>query len=190
MKATPGSGRLAMALLASMLILITAAFTGCGTTEDSDKITGPVNEDTVRYHTIPIALAREYTANFRASIDSFNHSARGFQDSMRFGHAEAFPSDVFIKLMGEHNEKQGKAVGIRIYYGRDNVTGEIRLVLVPYDSKGNDMVDHLADINGRPAANVTPLHTEALKVSFSNGQAMDEGQRCPTLCDDGGSGLN
>jgi hypothetical protein len=36
---------------------------------------------------------------------------------------------------------------------------------------------------------VSPAHTEALTVDQS-GQTIENGQHCPTICDDGGSGLN
>ena len=144
----------------------------------------PINPDSVRTHILPIWQAVQYTASFRASIDSFSKSAPHFADSMNFGHAESFPKDVFYELLRQSNDKQGAAAGIRIYYGRDNA-GTIRLILVPYDSSGNDIINHIIDLNGKP---VPGAHVEALSVN--GGQTIQDGQRCPTACDGGASGLN
>ncbi|HEY4286096.1 MAG TPA: hypothetical protein VGN00_03265 [Puia sp.] len=176
--------------LFALLLIITASIglSGCGPGGDKNVVVLPApNDTTVAKHAISIELARQLTASFRASIDSFNKNCPNFKDSMQFGHSEAFPTDVFVKLLLQHNEKQGFARGIRIYFGR-GPGGEIKLILVPYDKNGNDMIDHLVDINGNPAPGTTPIKTEALKTS--EGQAVEEGQRCPPACDDGGSGLN
>lgn len=188
MNKTLKPNRVLSTFLLFLLIVITAcSISGCGSAGDKDSGLPPADDEVVKHHTIPIGLAIQYTSSFRASIDSFNKNCPNFKDSMQFGHAEAWPTDVFVKLLTQHNEKQGKAKGIRIYFGR-GPNGEIKLILVPYDKNGNDMIDHIVDINGNPAPGTTPIKTEALKVS--NGQAVEEGQRCPTVCDDGGSGLN
>jgi len=143
-----------------------------------------INSDTIKNHVIPIALADEMTANFRAAIDSLDKNVPHFKDSMQFGHAEAFPKDVFLELLRQKSDSGGPAVGIRVYYGRD-VDGKIRQILVPYDSNGNDIINHIVDINNKP---VSGARVEALKVS--GGQAMQNGQRCPTACSDSLGGLN
>ena len=170
----------------ALIVLFAGGLSGCGPGGDHGGDGKPVyNEDTVRNHIISIDLARQYTRTFRASIDSFNRICGPFKDSMKFGHAEEFPADVFTALLAEHSDKQGKAKGIRIYYGR-GPDGEIRMVLVPVDSLGNDMIGHMVSTSGKPAPGTA--HTEALTVD--GGQAVEAGQRCPTLCDDGSSGLN
>ncbi|HTI92638.1 MAG TPA: hypothetical protein VL727_18710 [Puia sp.] len=176
-------------LFSLLLIAITSiGLSGCGPEGDKNVVVLPApNDTTIEHHAISIDLARQLAASFRASIDSFNKSCPNFKDSMQFGHAESFPTDVFVKLLREHNEKQGSAKGIRIYFGR-GPGGEIKLILVPYDKNGNDMIDHLVDINGNPAPGTTPIKTEELKSGV--GQVVEQGQRCPTVCDDGGSGLN
>jgi hypothetical protein len=143
-----------------------------------------INPDTVKRHILPIAIADQYTASFRASIDSFNKSCPHFKDSMQFGHAESFPKDVFLELLRQKSDSGGPAVGIRIYYGRD-VDGKIRQILVPIDSNGNDIINHIIDANGKPSSGV---HTESLTVT--GGQTLENGQRCPTACGDSLSGLN
>jgi len=181
--------RLFPTFLSFLSLLITfSVLSGCGHAGDNgDDGLGPIEDTVVAPHVIPIETARQLTASFRANIDSFNLHCPNFKDSMQFGHAESFPSDVFRILIRQKNEKQGRARGIRIYFGR-GPAGEIKLVMVPYDKKGNDMIDQIIGMDGKPAPGTTPIKTEALKVT--NGQAIEDGQRCPTACDDGGSGLN
>jgi hypothetical protein len=143
----------------------------------------PINADTVKNHLIPIGEAVKLTANFRAEVEVMNKNVPHFSDSMDFGHAEAFPADVFRELLRQ-TDSVGRAVGIRIYYGRD-ASGKIRQIMVPYDSLGNDIVNHIADINNVPKSGV---RTEALKVT--DGQAFQNGTRCPPACGNDSSGLN
>ncbi|HEV2353350.1 MAG TPA: hypothetical protein VGR89_03860 [Puia sp.] len=141
----------------------------------------PINPDTVRHHVISIAEADAMTASFRAAIDTMEKSRAHFRDSLDFGHAEAFPADVFRELL-QQSDSSGPAVGIRIYYGRDP-DGKVRQILVPFDSAGRDIINHIIDIEAKP----NRLRTAASNVS--NGQAVENGQRCPPVCDTTG-GLN
>lgn len=180
--------RLVFPFLSVFIITVTIfGLSGCEHHEKNVVVLPAPNDDTVGNHVIPIQVARALTADFRASIDSFNVHCPMFKDSMHFGHAEAFPSDVIIKLLLQHNDKQGWARGIRMYFGR-GPGGEIKMVLVPYDKNGNDMIDRIVDLKGNPAPGTTPIKTE--KMSTIDGQAVEQGQRCPTICDDGSSGLN
>lgn len=170
--------------LLAVICLVLSGLPGCGPNDGGKSGKIPYNEDSVQNHIIPIGLARQYTRDFRASIDSFNRACTNFKDSMRFGHAEEFPADVFYAMLAEHNDKQGTARGVRIYYGR-SANGEIRLVMVPVDSLGNDMIGRIIDLNGKPTPGTA--HTEALTTD--DGQSVEQGQRCPPNCDSS-SGLN
>jgi hypothetical protein len=174
-------------LFTAFVLLFMAGLSGCNPNDGGDKKPIPIfNADTVRTHIISVTEARELTRSFRRGIDSFNHSCAGFKDSLKFGHAEEFPADVFLALLAEHNDKQGTAKGVRIYYGR-GTDGEIKLVLVPVDSLGNDMTGTILDLKGKPAAGA---EEKVVQQSTGGGQAVEQGQRCPTACDDGSSGLN
>jgi hypothetical protein len=142
----------------------------------------PINADTVKNHLITIGEAVKMTANFRAWLDTAEKKYPHFKDSLDFGHAESFPTDIFRELLRQ-KDSVSLAVGIRIYYGRD-ANGKIRQIMVPYDSLGNDIINHIADISNSPDQGP---HVEALKVS--DGQAAQNGQRCPTDCGNDSSGL-
>jgi hypothetical protein len=144
----------------------------------------PINPDTVRNHVISIGEADQLTASFRAELDSMERKVPQFHDSMDFGHAESFPADVFRAMLGQRGDSGAVAVGIRIYYGR-GANGKIRQILVPYDANGNDIVGHYVDLNSQPKQGA---HVEALQVN--DGQALQNGTRCPTACGNDSSGLN
>jgi hypothetical protein len=173
--------RLSKTLLLLLVVASACHLSACHPGTGGEPV---INPDSVRQHILPIGQAVQYTANFRTYIDSFSKKTPHFTDSVNFGHAESFPKDVFYELLRQSNDKQGAAAGIRIYYGRDNA-GMVRMILVPYDSSGNDIINHIIDLNGKP---VSGEKVEALSVS--GGQTIQDGQRCPTVCDNGTSGLN
>lgn len=169
----PGSRTLPVVFL--LLVVGTFTFSGCrGTCAEV-----PINEDSVRPHAISIAEAAMLTANFRNSTDTFNKRCPQFRDSMRFGFSEAFNSDTYRILLHQKDSSGQLAAGIRIYYGLDR-SGQVKLVMVPFDQKGNDILHHLISVENKPVPGVSPAHTEALTVTGA--QAMEQGQLCPTLC--------
>ena len=139
----------------------------------------------MRAHIIPISQAIQYTAEFRAALDSDRRLKPDALKATTFLRAEEFPSDLFYALLAEKNDKQGKARGIRIYLGKD-ADGQVKMVLVPVDSLGNDMLGQIIDLKGKPL----PGKAHALSLQADGGQAGEEGQQCPAACDGGGSGLN
>jgi hypothetical protein len=177
-------GRLTNTLLILIVIVSACHLFACRPAGEGGGLGDSINPDTIKRHILPIAIADQYTASFRASIDSFSKSCPHFKDSMQFGHAESFPKDVFLELLRQKSDSGAPAVGIRIYYGRDNL-GKIRQILVPIDSNGNDIINHIIDANGKPSSGV---HAETLTVT--GGQTLQDGTRCPTACGDSLSGLN
>jgi hypothetical protein len=142
----------------------------------------PINEDSARPHAISIADAAALTANFRNTVDTLNKKCPEFKDSMQFGYSEAFNSDVYRVLLRQKDSTGKFAAGIRIYYGLGK-TGQVQLVMVPYDQNGNDILNHLISGDNKPVPGVSPAHTEALTVTGA--QAMEQGQHCPTVCPPG-----
>jgi len=101
------------------------------------------------------------------------------KDSLRMGYSEAFNSDTYRILLQQKDSSGQLAAGIRIYYGLGK-DGQVKLVMVPYDQKGNDILHHLVGTDNKPVPGVSPAHTEALSVT--DAQAMEQGQLCPTIC--------
>ena len=194
MNKNPRPEGLAVRFLFTALVLLSiAGLSGCNPNDGGDKRPTPVfNADTVRNHIISITEARELTRNFRRGIDSLNHYATSFKDSLKFDHAEELPADVFLALLAEHSDKQGLAKGIRMYYGR-GPNGEIKLLLVPTDSLHNDMIGTIVDLKPKDSTTDSakaPKERSVAPTSTDPGQVVDRTQRCPTVCDDGSSGLN
>jgi hypothetical protein len=144
----------------------------------------PVNEDSVRSHILPIQDAVNFTRNFRSKRDSSYQRLPALKNELNFGQAEGFNRDAIAVLLNQQDASGNKAAGIRIYYGLDKA-GQVRMVLVPYDSRGNDIINELVGnkvvhIPGIPSAN----------AFTGSGQTIEDGQRCPVVCDNGISGLN
>ncbi len=171
-----------------LILVFISGLSGCHPGGNGGGTTD-INKDSVKAHILSIATARHYTANFRAYTDSLNAHLGGHpKDSAQFGHAEAFNIDCIRTLLAQVGPKGDSAVGIRIYYGRDD-NGLIKMILVPYDKNNNDIINVLVDLKGQPSSGAAPAHTEALTVG-PDGQTIENGQHCPTICDDGSSGLN
>ena len=166
-----------------VFVVSVAHLVSCNQNEGRRVGEEPINIDTVKNHLIPIGEAVQLASNFRATVDTFEKKHPHFKDSLDFGHAESFPADVFRALLDQH-DSTSRAFGIRIYYGRD-ASGRIRQILVPYDSLGNNIINHIADIPNQPKAGA---HVESLQVN--SGQAAENGLRCPPACGNDSSGLN
>ncbi|HVU97606.1 MAG TPA: hypothetical protein VHE34_20420 [Puia sp.] len=176
------------ALIIAAGCLFLSGVSGCGPHHgdgggDGGKPT--INQDTLRNHVIPIDLAIQYTKAFRSVLDTNTWRIDPKQiDSLKLDRAEEFPADIFYDLLAQANPKQGQAKGIRIYLGRDP-GGQLRMVLVPVDSLGNDIINHLVDQNGTSL----PGGAKALKLTTDGGQGFEVGSVCPTACPNGSSGL-
>lgn len=157
--------------------LLLSGVSGCGPHHgEGGGGTPTINQDTLRNHVIPIELAREYMKSFLGVLDSNYHVNPKSNDSLRLYKAEEFPADVFYDLLAQSNAKQGQAKGIRIYLGRDP-SGQLRMILLPVDSLGNDIINHLVDQNGKP---VPGARVE--KLTTDGGQGFEVGTVCPTAC--------
>ena len=178
-------------LIPGALIIAAGCFflsgvSGCGPHHgDGDGEGGrpAINQDTLRNHVIPIEMARQFTKSFQGVLDSNYHINPKSIDSLKLYRAEEFPADIFNDLLAQTNPKQGPAKGIRIYLGRDT-TGQLRMILVPVDSLGNDIINHLVDQNGKPVPG-----TRLEKATTGGGQGFEVGSICPTACPGTSSGL-
>jgi hypothetical protein len=152
--------------LLAMLILA-----GCN--DDDHKI--PFNKEKAREHIITMRLADSMRASFVAGRDTLRtllaNDSTGFYSRFDLANAEMFNRDAIIALLDADG-----AAGVRIYMGRDS--GKIKLVLLPVDMNGNDIRTNLLDgksLTQKAAAQLDdPEHEEE--------QAVEVGQRCPTVC--------
>jgi hypothetical protein len=171
----PGSLPLPAVFL--LILLSTFYLSGCGDRGDGLP---PINEDTVANHAIPIGLAVQYTKSFRRAADSFKLKCPELKDSLQLQYAESFDRDIFRALINVKDSSGEKAAGIRLYYGLDQ-KGVVKLVMIPYDKNGNDIITHIVGKPEKQVPGVSPARTEALTVD-GGAQAMEVGQLCPTIC--------
>jgi len=144
----------------------------------------PINEDSVKPHVISLATAIKYTTDFRNQVDTFNAKCPGFKDSFRMGYSEAFNSDSYRILLRQKDSLGRTAAGIRIYYGLSKDDGRVRFVMVPYDVDGNDILKHLISVEEKTDSTATKERKAESVSGLSAGgaQALEDGQRCPTVC--------
>jgi len=116
--------------------------------------------------------------------DTFYKQLPALQTALNLGQAEAFNRDAIAVLLNQKDSLGNPAAGIRIYYGLDK-NGLVRQVLVPYDSKGNDIINQLIS---NKAVKIPGISTAT--AAGTDGQTVENGQRCPVICDNGVSGLN
>jgi hypothetical protein len=171
--------RVGWILPALLLLIVVSVFTlsGCKGGSGDEP---PINEDSVKTHVISLSTAIKYTANFRSSVDSFNKNCPGFQESFQMGYSEAFNSDSYRLLLHQKDSLGRLAAGIRIYYGLSKDDGRVRFIMVPYDVDGNDMLKHLITMDEKPSGGG---EKQAKGLPADGGaQALEDGQRCPTVC--------
>ncbi|MBS1598922.1 MAG: hypothetical protein JST75_11920 [Bacteroidetes bacterium] len=166
-----------------LMIPLVAGIAGCNQQPPRDGGGGgtgsiPYNEDSVRSHIIKIEEARKYAAKYRTYDTGTNKQLdrRTGIGGLDFGRAEAFNRDAIIVLLNQKDSLGNPAAGVRVYYGVDE-GDRVKLILVPYDSKGNDIIHTLV----KESAVKIPGISNA-NAFWDGGQAIDNGQRCPTVC--------
>ena len=133
-----------------------------------DKI--KLDEKRALQHIITIEQAKSFQKNFIASHERL---AKVISDSafsknhFNIPNAELFNRDLFALLLNQEG-----ADGIRIYYGEDE-KGQLRLVLLPVDAKGNDIVTKLVSSASIKIPGISDAFAQG------GGQAGENGQSCP-----------
>jgi hypothetical protein len=140
----------------------------------NDKGAGkiPFNEERARQQIIPVQQGSQYSVKFVNLRDSV--LPKQLRDSSFLNRqfnlpiAETFNRDAIIALLNAEG-----ADGVRIYFGNDD-KGLVRLVLMPVDKNGNDIVTKLTGTvnnkEGTPAAKAAAL---------AAGESVENGQRPP-----------
>lgn len=132
----------------------------------------PFNEERARQQIIPVAQGSQYSLNFVKIRDSV--LPRVISDSSFLGQrfnlpiAETFNRDAIISLLNAEG-----ADGVRVYFGNDE-KGLVKLVLMPVDKDGKDIVTQLT---GQPAG--SKVAGQARVASTTDGESVENGQRPP-----------
>lgn len=153
------------------LLLTALLIAGCKDREPGDgKI--PFDRKKALEHIIPVSLGSQYSKNFVGLRDTI--LPRVILDSSflprRFNLpiAETFNRDAIIALLNADG-----ATGVRVYFGNDE-KGLVRLVLMPVDKEGKDIITTLVEDS---TANRNSSQSKA--AAFTEGQSVENGQRPP-----------
>ena len=139
----------------------------------NDKGSGkiPFNEERARQQIIPVRQGSQYSVKFvnlRDSVLPKQIRDSSFLDQQfNLPIAETFNRDAIIALLNADG-----ADGVRVYFGNDD-KGLVRLVLMPVDKEGNDIITKLTGTLSDKAA------AQAAKVAVAEGESVENGQRPP-----------
>ena len=169
--------RLLSAFFSALLVIV---FIGC-----NDQKTGdiPYNEANIRNNILSIKEAVRYTADFRHTRDTFYSRVTDLERMLNLAKAESFNRDAIAVLLNQKDSSGAYAAGIRMYLGRDG-QGQVRFILVPIDSKGNDIINRLITDKAVSIPGIPSAYAQS-----GGGQVIENGQRCPTICGSDDSGL-
>ena len=154
-----------------IILLVTLFVVGCG---QGNKI--PVDEAKAREQVIPVKQGIAYQDSF---VSARNQLARLLTDSsflnrkFNLPNAETFNRDAIALLLNAEGP-DGLAAGIRVYLGTDE-KGLMRIVLVPVDKNGKDIIGPLL-------GNKTALNIPGVSSAYAqggDGQVVENGQVCP-----------
>lgn len=154
-------------------VFLLAALTKCtpGQHEHTGEI--PLDKGRAVEHVIPIDEARKLRQGFLAGRKELQSILPGnyLDSAFNIPEAEMFNRHAIAALLNAKG-----AEGIRIYMGKDE-KGQVRMVLLPVDSSGTDILTMLVS---RDKATNIPGIAPAQAATYQ--QAMESGQRCPPLC--------
>lgn len=155
-------------------VLLLLCFSRC-TPRNPDNFQIPLNKARASRHVISQQEADNLITGFQRGKKELQARLPGnyLDSAFNLPNAEMFNRDAIAALLNAKG-----ADGIRIYLGKDE-KGQVRLVLLPVDGKGNDI--HTTLVSRETALNVPGI--ESAKAQ-GNLQAMESGQRCPPLCKD------
>lgn len=154
-------------------VILLAALTKCTPGQHEHNGDIPLDKGRAIEHVIPIDEARKLREGFLAGRKDLQSKLPGnyLDSAFNIPEAEMFNRHAIAALLNAKG-----AEGIRIYMGKD-AKGQVRMVLLPVDSSGTDILTTL--VSRDKAANI-PGISPAKAASYQ--QAMESGQRCPPLC--------
>lgn len=136
----------------------------------------PFNLEAAKKHFIPMDVAAGYTRHFRQTREALHGQHPGMKARLALEQSESFNRDAIAALLNAKDAGGNPAAGVRIYQGLD-AAGQTRLVLVPYDAHGKDILTKLSSQEGAAVS-------AGSAASFDAAEAVEDGVRCPPHCQD------
>jgi hypothetical protein len=140
----------------------------------------PFEQSQVEPHIISIRKAATYTASFRngqAELQKLLRDTSYLNRNFQMPVAVQFNKDVLALLLRQKDAGGRLAQGVRMYFAR-NEMNQVTLVLVPYDGRGNDILNKLIEKDVAYIPGITSAYAQNVAA-----QAVDNALRCPTFCD-------
>ena len=133
----------------------------------------PFDATAARQHVIPVHDAAAYARNFTRARDTVYRGNPGLKAQLDLPNSESFNRDAIAALLEARDSSGNPAAGVRVYLGLDSA-GHARLVLVPYDSRRNDILTRLST-----HISVAP---DGVTAEVTGADAVENGARCPDVC--------
>ena len=165
----------------AFMVVIIFLLPGCDVKQrpPSDRI--PVNEENAARHVIPIDSVRAYINSFatgRKELAAQVQDTSFFNGRFNMPVAELFNRDAIAALLNAPG-----AAGVRIYLGR-KANGEVVFVLLPINKEGKDIKVKLLNYAASKGATNEAAGAGEPDVNNRDAQGMENGQRCPSICDE------
>ncbi len=159
------STRQFLLVIACLLVL---AVVGCNNKE-AGKI--PIDEKRAAEQVIPVEQGIAYQNRFtaaRTELAGLLKDSTFLARKFNLANAESFNRDAIGLLLNQNG-----ADGIKIYFGSDE-KGQVKLVLVPVDKNGKDIITGLLGNN-------TALTIPGISSAYAQqgGKVVENGQVCP-----------
>jgi hypothetical protein len=138
----------------------------------------PLDPDSAKKHIIPIDTAIKYSRSFEESrrvLDEIVRKTTGdpLAKIIDLPYDESFNRDIFALLLNQEG-----ATGIRIYIGRETSTNKGKIMMVPIDSAGNNIVKKLL-YKDKPL-NIPGI--SSAQAFRKEGEAAERGNHCSPPC--------
>ncbi len=153
--------------------VLLAALTECTPINPPYQGEIPLDKTRAIEHVIPIEEARSLRQGFLAGRKELQSKLPGnyLDSAFNIPDGETFNRHAIAAILNAKG-----ATGLRIYLGKDQ-KGQVRMVLLPVDSSGTDILTTL--VSRDKAINVPGIQPAK---AVTQEQAMESGQRCPPLC--------
>lgn len=155
-------------LFTALLCFTLLVLTNC---TNNKSTTATIDKERASKHIIPLKQADAYLSKFGSSkkeLQGMMKDSSYLDTHFELPISETFNSDAIALLL-----QQEGCRAVRIYYGMDD-SGKVRLVLLPVNKDGKDIRKKLFEGIAGLAAKVD---------GNDDGEAIEVGQRCPTMCD-------
>ncbi len=138
----------------------------------------PYDADNANRYVIPVSQAVKYQQGFmetRKEIGRLIQNPGYLEKNFNIPNGESFSKDALLLLL---NQKD--AVGVRMYYGKDE-KGAVRLILMPVRKDGSVIYAKLKPVLRRQAMRASDLAAgqPAAARAMMEAEAVETGQTCP-----------